>query len=82
MEVRVTKSEIEKLIRKHLAHTTITKWANNELVLDIDVLELNEEKIRGERIWVYKEKAKMVKGKYCICPLIKKDEKNYFLVIQ
>lgn len=82
MKVRLSKGEIEKIIKKHLIYSSPVKWDRNDLILNIDSTKLRKEEIDGDEVYMFGKKMVMSSGKYAICPILKKEDTEFFIVIQ
>lgn len=82
LEARITKTEIEKIIRKHIPFSTVKRWEGNELIVDVDVIQLRREVIRETQVFTFKKEVTMSQGRYTICPVIKEESQKYFLLVQ
>lgn len=82
MEARLSKGEIEKVIKKHLIHSTPIRWEGSDLILEVNSLKLRKEEIDGTTVFMFGKQMVIDCGKYAICPIIKKDDTRFFIVIQ
>jgi len=82
LETRITKNEIEKIVRRHIPFSTIKSWDGNELIIDVDVVQLKREMINQSQIFTFRKVFPNVQSDYTICPVIKEDADRYFLLIQ
>jgi len=82
MEARLSRTEIEKLVKLHLPNTKVKKWDGNELIMDVNIMKLKKIKIRNTMVYTLSEKVKSKTGDYIICPVIKNDFDLKYIVIQ
>ena len=82
MEAKFTRTEIEKLVKKTLAHTKGIRWEGVNLWVDIDTFELDKESIRGLDVWTHDKEIELPKVRYCICTAEKDGKKRHFIVMQ
>ena len=81
MKAKLSKGEIEKIIKTHLPFTKVKRWDGTDLILDVETEKLRQEEIRGTTLWIYRE-LKIKQGEYVVCPIIKGNKTRYFIVIQ
>lgn len=82
LETRITKNEIEKIIKRHLPYADIKRWEGNELIVDVDVVQLKRELIKESQVFTFRKTATFSVSNYTICPVIKEETQKYFLLIQ
>ena len=82
LEVRITKNEIEKIVKRHIPASTMKRWDGNELVMDVDVIGLKRELLRESQIFTFRKEILLQITNYTICPVIKEEATKYFLLIQ
>ena len=82
VEARLTKTEIEKIIRRHLPFTKCLKWDEDDLVVEVDMWRLKRRMINSQEIWSFKNEIRTERGRYIICPILQQEAKDYFVVLQ
>ena len=82
LEVRITKNEIEKIVKRHIPLSSMNRWDGNELVIDVDVIGLKRELLRESQIFTFRKDVLLEISNYTICPVIKEEATKYFLLIQ
>jgi len=82
LETSISKTEIEKIIKRHVPHVSIKKWDGNNLIVDIDVLKLKRQVVRDSEIFVFRHNQRVRITEYLICPIVKEHENKHFLLIQ
>lgn len=81
VEARLNKTEIEKIVRRHLPSTTVKKWDGMELLVEVDVFKLKRCRVKGVEIYNL-DKVKMRKADYVLCPVLKGVEEKLYLLLQ
>jgi hypothetical protein len=82
LEARISKTEIEKMVKRNLPYTELRRWEGNELIVDIDIMKLKRDVIREAQVYSFKQIITMIPSNYVICPVIKEESQKYFLLIQ
>jgi len=82
VETRLSKPEIERMIRQMLPHATISRWDENDLILDMDPSKLKREVVKDAEIFMPAHKPRTILGDYTICPIVKGETTAHYLIIQ
>lgn len=83
MKAELTKTEIQKIIERHIPYMKVIDWnENGELCVDIDTYKLVEENISDKKIYKFHHDVLVKQMKYIICPIIEKDENKFVVIFQ
>ena len=82
LETRISKTELEKMVRRHIPFASVKRWEGNELIVDIDIVKLKREVIRESQIFAFRQEIKLSPTDYILCPIVKEEHQKYFLLIQ
>ena len=81
VEARLNKTEIEKIVRRHLPSTLVKKWDGMELIVEVDVFKLKRNRVRGIEIYNL-DPVKCRKTDYVLCPVLKDKGQKLYVLLQ